>query len=153
MGAGCVPGPGAPVPDVELTDQHGQRLHWSELWQGQHALLVFYPFAFSPTCTRELDELAEAVADFDAAGVQVAGVSCDPVPCLRAFSDARGYPVPLLSDFWPHGAVAQQYGVFDEEVGAAVRGSFLLDASGILRWSVVNPRSRARDVADLLAVL
>ncbi|PPK95390.1 peroxiredoxin [Kineococcus xinjiangensis] len=135
--AGVLPA-GAPVPDVELVDQHGQRLRWSELWEGQHALLVFYPFAFSPTCTRELDELAEDLAAFDAAAVQVAGVSCDPVPALRAFSDARGYPLPLLSDFWPHGAAARAVGVFDGGRGVARRGSLLVDPAGHVRWSALQ---------------
>ncbi|GAB7191298.1 peroxiredoxin [Kineococcus sp. NUM-3379] len=135
---------GSAVPDVGLTDQHGQRLRWSELWQGQHALLVFYPFAFSPLCTGELDDLAAGIGGFDAHGVQLAGISCDPVPSLRAFSDARGYPFPLLSDFWPHGAAARAAGVFDAARGLALRGSLLVGPDGTVRWSLVQDTGRAR---------
>ena len=135
---------GSGVPDVELADQHGQRLRWSELWQGQHALLVFYPFAFSPLCTGELDELAAGIGEFDAHGVQIAGVSCDPVPSLRAFSDARGYPFPLLSDFWPHGAAARAAGVFDAGRGLALRGSLLVAPDGRVLWSLLQESGRAR---------
>ena len=58
----------------------------------------------------------------------------------------EGFEFDLLSDFWPHGDVARAYGVLDEENGLALRGSFLLDADGIVRWSVVNPRGQRRDL-------
>ena len=141
------------LPDVELPDQHGQRLRWSELWEGGHALLVFYPFAFSPTCTRELDGLAAAAGEFDRAGVQLAAVSCDPVPALRAFSEALGgtgaggFPFPLLSDFWPHGAAARAAGTFDAARGHPLRGSLLVGPSGAVRWSVLREAAAERPLA------
>ena len=54
--------------------------------------------------------------------MQVLAVSCDPCTTLRAFADAEGYDFPLLSDFWPHGEVARSYGVFNDELGFAMRG-------------------------------
>jgi alkyl hydroperoxide reductase subunit AhpC len=66
---------------------------------------------------------------------------------LRAFAEAEKYAFPLLSDFWPHGAVAQRYGVFNDAAGMAVRGTFLVDTDGILRWSVVNGPGEARPFA------
>ena len=136
--------PGSRVPDVHLPDQHGQRLAWSELWDGQHALLVFFPAAFTPLCTGELDGLAAGAGEFEDHGVQLAGISCDPVPALRAFSDARGWALPLLSDFWPHGAAARAVGVFDAARGVALRGSLLVDPTGTVRWSLVHEDARAR---------
>jgi mycoredoxin-dependent peroxiredoxin len=65
---------------------------------------------------------------------------------LRAWAEDQRYTFPLLSDFWPHGAVARAYGVFNEDAGFATRGSFLVDASGVLRWSVVNGPGQARDI-------
>jgi mycoredoxin-dependent peroxiredoxin len=65
---------------------------------------------------------------------------------LRAYAEAQGYQFPLLSDFWPHGAVAQQFGVFVEAAGLATRGTFLIDADGVLRWSVVNAPGEARSL-------
>ncbi len=67
---------------------------------------------------------------------------------LRAFADQQGFTFPMLSDFWPHGAVASAYGVFSEEVGIALRGSFLVDRDGVVRWSVVNGIPDARDLDD-----
>jgi peroxiredoxin len=110
-------------------------------------LLVFVPFAFSRVCTAELGELQAHLPELDRAGVGVRAVSCDPGPALRAWAEQDGYTFPLLSDFWPHGAAARAYGVFDEVDGYARRGSFLLDAAGVLRWSVESAAGVARPFA------
>ena len=115
--------------------------------------LVFFPYAFSRICGAELCELRDNLEDFEAAGVRVLGVSCDPMFAQRAWAEQEGFGFALLSDFWPHGAAARAYGVFDEVAGMALRGSFLLDADGIVRWSVVNPRGQARDLGDYRAAL
>ena len=137
---------GAPAPDFTLTGTAGARVTLSAL-RGTPVVLVFFPFAFSGICTGELCELRDNIETFDEAGVTLFGISCDPAHAQRAFKEAEGYQFDLLSDFWPHGAVSRTYGVFDEAAGLAVRGSFLVDAGGILRWSVVNPRTQARPLA------
>jgi peroxiredoxin len=137
---------GAPAPDFTLPSASGAPVALGEL-RGTPVVLVFFPFAFSGTCTGELCELRDNIAGFERAGVRLLGVSCDPAHSLRAFREAEGYQFDLLSDFWPHGGVARRYGVFDEAGGVANRGSFLIDAGGILRWSVVNPRTQARPLA------
>lgn len=140
------PAIGHPAPDFTLPGTTAEPVTLSAL-RGAPVVLVFFPFAFSGICTGELCELRDNIADFDAAGVRLLGVSCDPAHALRAFKEHEGYQFDLLSDFWPHGAAARRYGVFDEGAGLAVRGSFLVDADGILRWSVVNPRTQARPLA------
>ena len=94
---------GVPAPDFRLNDQHGQQVALSDFRGDAHVALVFFPFAFSGLCTGELCEIRDNLADFAGAGVQVVGISCDPMYSLRAFADAEGYEFPLLSDFWPHG--------------------------------------------------
>ncbi len=116
-------------------------------------LLVFYPWAFSRVCTGELAALHDARPSVEASGARLLAVSCDPVHSLRAFAEAEGVDVPLLSDFWPHGAVASAYGVLDEERGCARRSSFLLDRGGVVRWSVHAAPAQARDVPAHLAAL
>ncbi len=138
---------GQEAPDFELKDQHGQMVKLSDFRGKQSVVLVFYPFAFSGICTGELCEIRDNLEIFSADGVQVIGISCDPMYSLRAYAEAEGYEFPLLSDFWPHGGVAQQYGVFNETIGFAIRGSFLIDAEGVLRWSVVNGPGEARPLA------
>jgi mycoredoxin-dependent peroxiredoxin len=135
---------GQPAPEFALKNQHGETVKLSEFRGKQSVVLVFYPFAFSSTCTGELCELRDNIGMFAADEVQVIGVSCDPMHALRAFAEAERYEFPLLSDFWPHGAVAQAYGVFQDAVGFATRGTFLVDPDGVLRWSIVNGPGEAR---------
>lgn len=138
---------GSPPPDFTLSDQHGQDVSLADFAGESHVALVFFPFAFSGLCTGELCEIRDNLADFTGHGVQVVGISCDPVYSLRAFAEAEGYDFPLLSDFWPHGAVARRYEVFNDRRGRADRGTFLVDREGVLRWSVVNPSGQPRPVA------
>ena len=141
------PAVGEPAPDFSLRDTHGTPVTLSGL-RGGPTVLVFVPFAFSGTCTGELCELRDNIAEFEQAGVHVAVISCDPMHSLRAWATQEGFSFDLLSDFWPHGEVARAYGVFDEAKGMAGRGSFLVDGEGILRWSVVNPPGRARAISE-----
>ncbi|NCT90107.1 peroxiredoxin [Cellulomonas sp. APG4] len=152
MAAAGAPRPGDVAPDLTLPDVHGTPVSLADL-RGTPVTLVFYPFAFSGICTGELCELRDSLEDFEAAGARLLAVSCDPVPALRAWSEQQGFGFDLLSDFWPHGQAARAYGVFDEQKGLAVRGSFLIDADGIVRWSVVNPPGQARALGDYRAAL
>ncbi len=143
---------GDPAPDFTLPDTQGTPVHLADL-RGKPVLLVFYPFAFSGTCTGELCELRDNIAQFDRADVTLLGISCDPMFTLRAFREQEGYGFELLSDFWPHGEVASRYGVFDDARGLAVRGSFLIDADGVVRWTVVNQPGERRDLEGYLEAL
>lgn len=134
---------GQAAPDFTLPATSGEPVTLSGL-RGKPVLLVFYPHAFTGLCTGELCELRDNLQMFEAEGVQLFGVSVDPLPALKVFHEQQGYQFPLLADFWPHGQVSQAFGVFDSANGTAVRGSFLLDAEGTVRWSVINPRSQVR---------
>lgn len=138
---------GTMAPDFTLKNQHGEDITLSTL-RGAPVLLVFYPFAFSGICTGELCEIRDNLGDFTSLDVRVLAISCDPMFSLRAWADQDGYAFDLLSDFWPHGAVAKSYGTFAEGPGAAARGSYLIDAEGVLRWKVENALGEARDLAD-----
>jgi peroxiredoxin len=144
---------GEVAPDFALRDQHGATISLSS-YRGHKAVVVmFYPFAFSGVCTGELCAVRDQLPTFESDDVQVLAVSCDPVFALRAFADRDGLTFPLLSDFWPHGAVAQAYGVLDAERGCSVRSTFIVDAQGVLRWSVHNALPEARDLAEQARVL
>ncbi len=150
--AGAVPELGRPAPDLELPDAHGTPVSLAGM-RGMPVALVFFPFAFSGLCTGELCELRDNLADFEAAGVRLLAISCDAPYTLRAWGEQEGFGFDLLSDFWPHGAAARAFGVFDDRQGIAGRGSFLVDGDGILRWSVVNPRGQARELGAYRAAL
>jgi peroxiredoxin len=132
------------APQFSLRDQDKQVVSLAEL-RGAPVLLVFYPFAFSGTCTGELCQLRDELAVYTDAGVKVLAVSTDPVFALKAFRDKEGFDFPLLSDFWPHGAVAQEYGVFNDTAGMALRGTFLIDAEGAIAFTEVNSPGDARE--------
>jgi len=138
---------GVPAPDFELVNQFGEPVRLSEL-RGRAVVLVFFPFAFSGICTGELCEIRDNLALFEDADAVVLGVSVDSKFAQRAYAEREGYTFDLLADFWPHGAVAEQYGVFDPESGMAKRGTFIIDGDGIIRYVVVNPRGQARDFAE-----
>jgi len=143
---------GHPAPAFEMTDTHGRTVT-SESLSGTAYLLVFVPFAFSDTCTNELIDLRAADDLLGRDDLRVIVVSCDSVYTLKAWADTHSYKADLLSDFWPHGEVSRQYGVFNPRKGLATRGSFLVDGEGVCRWSIVNPEGEARDVAEYRAAV
>jgi len=135
---------GSSAPGFTLPDTHGTPVHLADL-RGKPIVLVFFPFAFSGICTGELCELRDNIEEFEQAGVTVLGISCDATFAQRAWAEQQGITFEVLSDFWPHGETARAYGVFDEDRGRALRGSFLIDADGLVRWSVVNQPGQVRD--------
>jgi peroxiredoxin len=140
------------APDFQTRNQHGEQVARAQL-TGAPAVLVFYPWAFSGICTGELSAFREHQSDFDAAGARVLAVSCDAMFSLRVFAEQERLEFDLLTDHWPHGGIARAYGVFDEKAGCALRGTFVIDADGIIRWHVVNGIGEARDITELLAAL
>jgi peroxiredoxin len=144
---------GQAAPDFELTNQHGEKISLASFKGKQNVVLVFYPFAFSGTCTGELCALRDDISVFQNDDVQLIGIACDPMYAARAFAEAEGYTFPILADFWPHGEVSKSYGVFFEERGFSTRGTFIIDKAGILRWQIVNGPGEARNIADYKAAL
>ena len=139
---------GAEAPDFELRDNNAQSHRLSSYRGQKNVVLVFYPFAFTGVCTGEMTALRDDVEFLQNDDTQVFAISCDTVASLRVFAEQQGLSYPLLSDFWPHGAVAKAYGVFNETLGAPDRGTFVIDKAGIVRWTVRNAIRDARDVAD-----
>jgi len=136
---------GSQAPDFTLNDYNKQAVRLSSFQGEKPVLLVFYPFAFSGICTGELCQLRDEFAEYDGQGVQVLGVSVDTPFSLKAWAEQQNYQFPLLSDFWPHGAVATTYGVFNEAAGLANRGTFLIDKEGVVRYAEVNQPGEPRD--------
>jgi peroxiredoxin len=135
---------GDAAPDFSLPDQDKQ-VHSLAGLRGTPALLVFYPFAFSGLCTGELCKLRDELSDYTDAGVTVLAISTDPVFSLKAWREQQGFGFPLLSDFWPHGAVAQAYGAFNDKAGMAVRATFLVDDEGRIAFAEVNGPGDVRE--------
>ena len=136
---------GSEAPDFTLKDQNNQEVSLSSFRGRQSVLVVFYPFAFSRICTGELCAVRDDLSSFQNADVQILAVSVDHPFTLKAYAEAQGYQFPLLSDFWPHGKVAQAYGVFNDKAGMALRGTFLIDAEGNIAFAEVNQPGDARE--------
>jgi peroxiredoxin len=144
---------GQEAPDFTLTSQNREKVTLSDFRGAKNVLLMFYPFAFTGTCTGELCAIRDRYTDFVNDDTVVLSASCDPVASLRAFAGQEGLTHPLLSDFWPHGAVANAYGVFLEDLGFATRASFVIDKDGVIRWAVVNGPGEARSADDYAEAL
>jgi peroxiredoxin len=144
---------GQPAPDFTLVDQHRQPITLSDYRGRKNVVLVFYPWAFTRVCGTELFAIRDDLPSLQNDEVQILTVSVDSVYSHRVWAEREHFDFPLLSDFWPHGAVAQSYGVFDDEVGAALRGTFIIDREGIVRWQVVNDIPDARDLGVYQSVL
>ena len=139
---------GSSAPDFKLKNQHGEEISLTMFKGKKNVVVLFYPFAFSGICTGELCGLRDDLASFQNDNVELLAISCDPMYSLKAYAEKEGYKFSLLADFWPHGEVAKKYGVFNEERGCAIRGTFIFDKSGILRWSVINSIGDARNLVD-----
>ena len=144
---------GDEAPDFELKDSTGQPVKLSDYRGKKAVVLVFYPFAFSGICTGELCTIRDRVESFSNDEVETLAVSVDAPFSLKAFAEQEGYEFPLLADFWPHGGVAKRYGVFNEAVGAAERGTFVIDREGTVVYSVHNGLGDARDDEAYTAAL
>jgi mycoredoxin-dependent peroxiredoxin len=146
MAAEPVPlGVGQVAPDFTLKDQNNEEVTLSSFRGEKAVLLVFYPFAFTGTCTGELRAIADEPEVFSSERVSTLTVSCDTTYSHKVFSEREGFDFPLLADFWPHGAVAAAYGVFRTDGGFANRGTFLIDVDGVVRFVEMNGPGQARD--------
>ena len=136
---------GQDAPDFTLRDQNNEEFTLSS-YRGQKAvLIVFYPLAFTGICTGELCVVRDDMPTFENDDVITVSVSVDSVYSHKIFSEREGYDFPLLADFWPHGGVAQAYGVFNDVAGIANRGTFLVDKSGVVRFAEMNQPGQGRD--------
>jgi mycoredoxin-dependent peroxiredoxin len=136
---------GSEAPDFDLEVSGSERARLSDFRGKRNVLLVFHPFAFTPVCEEEARDLQENLPAFESADTDVVLVSCDSSAARQAWKEQLGLTYTLASDFWPHGEAARAYGVFDDNRGAAVRGTFLIDRTGTVVWSLVNDADTRRE--------
>jgi peroxiredoxin len=136
---------GSEAPDFDLEVRGTERVRLADFRGKRNVLLVFHPFAFTPVCEEEARDLQENVPAFASADTDVVLVSCDSAAARKAWKEHLKLTYTLASDYWPHGEAARAYGVFDETSGAPVRGTFLIDTTGVVVWSLVNDADTRRD--------
>jgi peroxiredoxin len=113
--------------DFTLKDQEGNEVSLSQ-FEGKRILLSFHPLAWTGVCTKQMQSLEENLKTLESLNTVALGLSVDSVPCKKAWADDMGVEkTRLLSDFWPHGGVAQKYGLFIDEKGISNRANVLID--------------------------
>ncbi|MGB8407979.1 MAG: peroxiredoxin [Mycobacterium sp.] len=143
---------GAQAPDFTLKDQHGRPVSLSAL-RGRNVLLVFFPLAFTPVCAGELGEIQSSLARYRNSAVETLTISVGPPATHKVWATESGFEFPILSDFWPHGAVASAYGVFNPEAGYPDRGTFVVDRTGLVRFGECTAPGEPRDQSVWVAAL
>lgn len=132
------------APEFDLEVERRQRVRLSDFRGRANVLLVFHPWAFTPVCEEEARDLQANLGAFRAAETEVVFVSCDPPHARQAWKEQIGAEYVFASDFWPHGVAARAYGVFDEERGCPVRGTFLIGKDGVVLWTLENDADTRR---------
>lgn len=132
------------APEFDLEAAWPDRVRLSDFRGRRNVLLVFHPLAFTPLCEEEALDLQENLDAFRNANTEVVFVSCDTSAARQAWRRQLGVEYTFASDFWPHGAAARAYGVFDESAGTPIRGTFLIDVDGNVAWSLVKDADTRR---------
>jgi peroxiredoxin len=146
---------GQQAPDFDLQVDAQTRVRLEDFRGEKNVLLVFHPYSFTGICEAEACDIQDNLDRYRAQDTEVVFASCDPWPARQAWKKELGHDYTFVSDFWPHGAATQAYGIFDESRGVAVRGTFLIGKDGFVRWALVHEIGdrRASLVEESLAVL
>ena len=144
---------GDTAPDFELKDQTNQPVRLSDYRGKKHVVLVFYPLSFTGVCEGEMCAIRDSIEVFRTDEVETLAVSVDSPFTHKKWAEEQGFEFPLLADFWPHGEVARTYGVFEDALGVAVRGTFIIDKDGTVVYTDRNPVPEARDQEQWKAAL
>lgn len=139
---------GTSAPDFTLRDQNNRPVTLSDYRTGENpkdVLVVFFPLAFTGVCEGELGAIRDQLPLYENEHSAVIAISVGPPPTHKIWSIESGFTFPVLSDFWPHGKVAQDYGVFNVAAGYPNRGTFVVDRSGIIRFAEMMEPGQVRD--------
>ena len=137
---------GKKAPEFILEDIHENKVKLSD-FKGKKVLLSWHPLAWTGVCTDQMRALEANHERFEKLNTGALGLSVDPVPGKLAWASVlRIKNTPLLSDFWPHGKAAKDYGIFLEDMGISERANVIIDEEGIVRWMKVYPISRLPDI-------
>lgn len=141
------------APDFKVTDNHEKELRLSD-FRGKRVLLSFHPLAWTPVCTDQMRALESNVQTFERLNTVPLGFSVDPTPSKKVWAVALAITkVSLPSDFWPHGKVARDYGIFNEADGYSERANIIVDEKGKVQWVKVYPSAQLPDLNEVFGVL
>ncbi len=140
---------GSIAPDFTLKDNKNLDISLKD-YRGKKVFLSWHPLAWTPVCTDQMRALERNLQRFIQFNTVPLGLSVDPQPCKAAWAFALQIKnVSLLADFWPHGEVAMDYGIFNQKDGISGRANFIVDEKGIIEWSKVYPSSELPDLEEV----
>lgn len=141
------------APDFSLKDNRGNEVRLAD-YKGKRVLLSWHPLAWTGVCAAQMKSLEENKAAFAELNTVALGLSVDSVPSKNAWAKELGIAdTKLLSDFWPHGGVAQNYGLFREEQGTSQRANVILDEEGNVIFVKVYDIPQLPDIEEILEFL
>ncbi len=144
---------GSIAPDFNVKNQHKIDIRLSDL-KGKKVLLSWHPLAWTPVCTDQMRALETHWQEFQNLNTVPLGFSVDAPPCKKAWATALAIDLTSLpSDFWPHGEIAQDYGIFDDTKGISERAKIIIDENGIVKWVKVYPGGQLPDLNEVFQVL
>jgi peroxiredoxin len=144
---------GAMAPNFTLDDAQEQSVSLSD-FRGKRVLLSWHPSAWTGVCTDQMRSLEVNYERFSSLNTVPLGLSVDPSACKKAWAAVLSINnVRLLSDFWPHGKAARDYGIFIEEYGISQRANIIVDENGIVKWIKVYPIAQLPDIEEVLGIL
>jgi peroxiredoxin len=142
---------GADAPNFTLQDNHDRDIRLSD-YRGKKVLLSWHPLAWTPVCTDQMRALENNWEAFQKLNTVPLGFSVDPSPCKKVWATALVIEhVSLPSDFWPHGKVARDYGIFNEQDGVSERVNIIVDENGKVKW--VKVYQELPDISEVLRIL
>jgi peroxiredoxin len=145
---------GEKAPDFELKDLKGNTVRLSDFAGKKHVVLSFHPLAWTRVCAAQMLALDLQIEEFRKRETEVFGVSVDSAESKRAWAAALNLrDLPILADFWPHGALAESLGILREKYGSSERAVILIDKAGIVRWVNVYPIKDVPQPADVLRAI
>lgn len=143
---------GRKIPDFILRDQHNNEFKLAD-FGGRKVLLSFHPLAWTKICTRQMQSLEKNLHTFDLLNTMVVGLSVDTIPSKHAWArEIKVKQLRMLSDFWPHGAVAKKLGILRTE-GYSERANIIVDEFGKVIWIKVYPIKELPDVKEVLKAI
>lgn len=144
---------GDQAPDFTLAGHDNNKVTLSSFRGKKHVILVFHPLAFTSICTLQMPGYSKERQTFDGLMAQVLAISVDSVPGNKAWAEQLGgIDFPLLSDFYPHGEVAQKYGILRPE-GVSERATFIIDTNGVIRYIDIHEIGKVPDNREVVEFL
>ncbi|KUK13306.1 MAG: redoxin domain-containing protein [Synergistetes bacterium] len=144
---------GVVAPDFSLKDQDRNDFKLSD-YRGKKILLSFHPLAWTSICSKQMESLEKNYKRFEELNTIPVGISVDPIPSKKAWADNLGLKkLKILSDFWPHGDVAQKFNIFRDSDGFSERANIIIDEEGKILFCKIYPIKEVPDVEEITEFL